>query len=431
MKHTIPENKSKPLLNEMANAVAKCVHCGFCLPACPTYKVLEEEMDSPRGRIILMKSVLEEGIDLEEAMPYIDHCLGCLSCESACPSGVPYGKLLSPFRSLAEQKRHRPARARLTRWITKETFPFPGRFRFATRLAKFAKPTSRFVSGQLRAMLDLVPDSIPRNQILPPVYPARGTRRAKVALQTGCVQQVLAQEINWATLRVLSRNGIEVVVPQNQGCCGALALHSGDRNSAKSLALHNLNNFPDDVDAIITNAAGCGSCMHEYPLLFRGSEFEELAIIFDRKVTDISVFLNEINLEPIPTNPYPIKAAYHDACHLAHAQKITQEPRDLLLKVTNLTIMPIEEADICCGSAGSYNLEHPDIAQQLGQRKAKNILDTGADVVITGNIGCLVQLRAPLSHPDGGVGGSRKAIPVLHTIEFIDQAYQEKLKYNQ
>ncbi len=427
MKHTIPIEEYGPLATEMANAVAKCVHCGFCLPACPTYNVLHQEMDSPRGRIILMKSVLEEDIELEDAMPYIDHCLGCLSCESACPSGVPYGELLSPFRSFAENNRHRPTEERLTRWITKETLPFPERFRIAARVGKLAKPASTIFPKQFRSMLDLRPDSIPQQQDLPSVFPAEGTRRARVALQTGCVQQVLAQEINWATLRVLARNGIEVIIPKHQGCCGALAMHTGDRITARSLAVNNLNAFPDDVDAIITNAAGCGSSMQEYPLLFKGSKFEESALTFSQNIYDISVFLNEIDMVPIPPNANPITVAYHDACHLAHAQGVTQEPRELLLKVPNLTIIPLNEGDLCCGSAGSYNLEQPEIAQKLGHRKAENILNTGADAVATGNIGCLVQLRTHLSQLNGGVGASPKQIPVWHTIELIDKAYQGKL----
>jgi glycolate oxidase iron-sulfur subunit len=427
MKHTIPIEEYGPLATEMANAVAKCVHCGFCLPACPTYNVLDQEMDSPRGRIILMKSVLEGNIDLEDVMPYIDHCLGCLGCESACPSGVSYGELLSPFRSFAEENRHRPAEERLTRWVTKETLPFPQRFRLATQVGKFAKPASSVFPSQFQSMLDLIPESIPPQQVLPIVHPAIGARRARVALQIGCVQQVLAQEINWATLRVLARNGIEVVIPQSQGCCGALALHTGDKLTARSLAINNLNSFPDDVDAIITNAAGCGSSMHEYPRLFKGTEFEEAAITFSQRVYDISVFLSEIDIEPIPPNANPITIAYQDACHLAHAQGVTQEPRELLLKIPNLSILPIKEGDLCCGSAGSYSLEQPKIAQQLGHRKAENILDTGADAVITGNIGCLIQLRTHLSQLNGGNRGSQKPIPVWHTIEIIDKAYQEEL----
>lgn len=427
MKHTIPLEDLGPLASDMADAVSKCVHCGFCLPACPTYNVLHQEMDSPRGRIILMKSVLEGDIDLEEAIPYIDHCLGCLSCQTACPSGVEYGNLLSPFRFYSESKRKRPADERFSRWVTKETLPYPDRFRLANQIGKFTKPASGALPRQFQAMLHLIPESIPQKQTLPFVYPPVGSRKARVALLTGCVQQVLAQEINWATLRVLARNGVEVVIPHTQGCCGALALHTGDSVSAKSLAEKNLFAFPDDVDAIITNAAGCGSGMQEYPHILKDSDLEENAISFSKKVVDISVFLSEFDILAIPPLKTPINVAYHDACHLAHAQGVTQEPRTLLNQIPNMTIKAIKEEDLCCGSAGSYNLEQPEIAEQLGRRKVNNILDTGADAVVTGNIGCLIQLRTHLSKLNGNQREAGIDIPVWHTIEIIDLAYREEL----
>ncbi len=427
MKHTIPIEDLGPLASDMADAVSKCVHCGFCLPACPTYNVLHQEMDSPRGRIILMKSVLEGEVDLEEAIPYIDHCLGCLSCQTACPSGVEYGNLLSPFRFYSETNRKRPADERFSRWITKETLPYPDRFRLANQIGKFSKPASGVFPRQFQAMLQLIPENIPQKQTLPLVYPAEGTRKSRVALLTGCVQQVLAQEINWATLRVLARNGVEVVIPPDQGCCGALALHTGDRISAESLAEKNFFAFPEDVDAIITNAAGCGSGMHEYPHIFKGTKWEEYANSFARKVIDISVFLSEINIQAIPPLKTQFKVAYHDACHLAHAQGVTLEPRILLNQIPNLSVEAIKEEDLCCGSAGSYNLEQPEIAMQLGRRKTNNILATGADAVITGNIGCLIQLRTHLSELNGQKSGTGKSFPVWHTIEFIDLAYRQEL----
>lgn len=427
MKHTIPLKDLGPMASDISDAVSKCVHCGFCLPACPTYNVLHQEMDSPRGRIILMKSVLEGEIDLEEAVPYIDHCLGCLSCQTACPSGVEYGKLLSPFRFYSESKRKRPADERISRWITKETFPYPDRFRLANQVGKFSKSISGAFPKRFQAMLQLIPESIPERQTLPFVYPAEGVRRARVALLAGCVQQILAQEINLATLRVLARNGVEVVIPPDQGCCGALALHTGDSKSARSLAERNLLAFPSDVDAIITNAAGCGSGMREYPNIFKGSELSEFANKFATKVIDISEFLSELDVIDVPPLKKPIQIAYHDACHLAHAQGVTQEPRWLLNKIPNLTLIPIKEAELCCGSAGSYNLEQPEIAEQLGKRKVQNILDTGADAVVTGNIGCLIQLRTHLSVLNVNIREGNKDFPVWHTIELIDLAYREEL----
>jgi len=371
-----------------------------------------------------MKSVLEGDIDLEEAVSYIDQCLGCLSCQSACPSGVIYGDLLSPFRVFAEDNRRRPADERLIRWITKETLPFPDRFRWATRLGNFARPASTLIPSQLQTMVDLIPEKIPSSQTLPSTYPAQGKRRARIALLTGCVQQVLAQEINWATLRVLSHNGIEVIIPHNQGCCGALALHTGDNKTAQKLAINNLRSFPGDVDAIITNAAGCGSSMHEYPLLLKSTDYEEAAVNFSQRVYDISVFLDEFDIDPPPPLSKALKIAYHDACHLAHAQGVTQEPRKLLQKIPNITLLPIKDGELCCGSAGSYNIEQPDIAQELGKQKAENILATEADVVVTGNTGCLIQIRAHLNKFTGKNGGSRKTPLVLHTIEIIDKAYR-------
>jgi glycolate oxidase iron-sulfur subunit len=427
MKHAINLDDYGPLAAEMADAVSKCVHCGFCLPACPTYKVLQEEMDSPRGRIILMKSALEKEISIDEALPYIDHCLGCLGCVSVCPSGVEYGNLISPFRVIAENYRQRTIDDNFSRWVTKKTLPYPGRFYFVTKLGNLSRFLSPVLPTQFQPMLDMVPESIPPRETLPEFVPAQGKKRGKVALQAGCVQQVLAQEINWATIRVLTRNGFDVVIPKNQGCCGALALHTGDHQTAFDLAKHNMDQFPTDVDAIISNAAGCGSAMHEYPLLFKETEFEDTAKLFSRKVMDISVFLAGIELLPIPNSHKALRVAYHDACHLSHAQGITREPRWLLNQIPYLTLVPINDGDLCCGSAGSYNLEQPEIASKLGSRKAKNILNTHADAVATGNIGCLVQLQNHLAKMNRQISSEQIDTPVMHTIELIDLAYQEKL----
>lgn len=427
MKHSIPIEEIGPLAEEMADAVTKCVHCGLCLPACPTYKLLNEEMDSPRGRIILMKEVLEGDLDLGQAVPYIDHCLGCLSCQTACPSGVEYGELLTPFRSIAENHRQRPAGERFSRWLAKETLPFPTRFRVATNAGKFARPLSGVLPAQCDAMLDLIPESIPDSTPIPAFYPAVGKPHGRVALLTGCVQQVLAQEINWATLRVLALNGIEVIIPQKQGCCGALALHTGDLASAQELGAHNLSVFPKDIDAVITNAAGCGSCMKEYPRLFYGTELEAQASEFANKVKDISVYLAEIELNSPAPSKSELKIAYHDACHLAHAQRVTHQPRALLEQIPNVSLVSIQEGEFCCGSAGSYNIEQPELATRLGKRKAENILNTGADIVVAGNIGCLIQIRKYIDEILEENGDKASKIPVVHTIEILDRAYQQTL----
>jgi glycolate oxidase iron-sulfur subunit len=401
----------------MAHAVGACVHCGFCLPACPTYTVLGDEMDSPRGRIVLMKSVLEGEVELEDALTYIDRCLGCLGCVTACPSGVSYGELIMPFRAYAQERRSRSLPAKATRRLVLETLPYPARFRLAALSGNLVKPAQGLLPGQLRAMLNLLPESLPDAQALPEVFPAQGARRKRVALLAGCVQQGLAPEINWATLRVLARNGVEVIIPGGQGCCGALALHMGETDLARRQALHNIQILSIDVDAILTNAAGCGSGMKEYPLLFKGTQWERQAQDFAARVQDISVFLDALELEAPPPLPQPVQIAYHDACHLAHAQGVTAAPRRLLAAIPNLTLVNFPEADLCCGSAGSYNLEQPETARLLGERKARNIHASGATAVATGNIGCLVQLRNHLA-------SQGRPLPVWHTLEVLDRAYR-------
>ena len=419
MRHSIPVESLGPQAPSMAEAVASCVHCGFCLPACPTYLALGEEMDSPRGRILLMKGALEGELSQEEVLPHIDRCLGCLACVTACPSGVEYGELLTPFREMTEKRRSRSAMEALTRTLTNQTLPYPGRFRAAAVLGCFTKVFKPFLPEALRTMLDLLPDRLPPPVPLPPISPARGSRRARVALLSGCVQQVLTPGINRATVDVLTSNGVEVVIPRRQGCCGALSMHSGAADQARALARHNFNAFNlGEVDAVVTNAAGCGSGMHEYPLLFAGEPEEQAARDFAEKVQDVTVFLDALGIEPPPALPAPMTVAYHDACHLAHAQGVTDAPRRLLGAVPNLTLVPVPEGEICCGSAGSYNIEQPEIAAQLGQRKAEAILGTGAQAVVTGNIGCMTQIDSHLRR----LG---KPLPIYHTVELLNPAYPD------
>jgi glycolate oxidase iron-sulfur subunit len=417
MQHAIELTPLGPQGPAMAEAIEKCVHCGFCLSACPTYKVLGEEMDSPRGRIYLMKGILEGELPLNDTLPYIDRCLGCMACVTACPSGVEYGDLLAPFRAKAEPQRDRPLLDRAARMLINQTLPFPNRFRAAAFTGKLAKPFRKLLPRQFSAMLDLLPEETLAAAPLPAVIPAIGTRRARVALLAGCVQQVLAPSINQATIEVLTRNGVEVLIPPSQGCCGSLALHTGEASMARSLARRNFGAFPADVDAIITNAAGCGSGIHEYGLLFAGTDDEERAKAFSAKARDISVFLDDLGLLPPPALPEPLIVAYHDACHLAHAQRVTQPPRRLLAAIPNVTVREMYEGDLCCGSAGTYNLEQPEIAHQLGQRKANNIVASGAQMVVMGNIGCMTQIRTHLAQLE-------QPLPVLHTIELLAQAYR-------
>ena len=300
--------------------------------------------------------------------------------------------------------------------LVRQTLPYPDRFRQAVRAGKLGRSLRGALPGALGAMLDLLPESLPEAPPLPEFYPAVGVRRARVALLAGCVQQVLAPQINWATLRVLARNGVEVVIPKQQGCCGSLSMHVGEEKQARAFARNNMSIFPGDVDAIITNAAGCGSGMHEYGLLFAGTMYEVPARAFADKVQDISAFLAYLGIEEPPALAEPLTVAYHDACHLSHAQGIRSQPRALLAKIPNLTVVEIPEGELCCGSAGTYNLEQPELAAEIGERKARNIVSTHADAVVAGNIGCLVQIDKyveTIGHP----------LPVWHTVELLDRAY--------
>lgn len=419
MQHKIPTQDLGPMGDLMAEAVQKCVHCGFCLAACPTYKVMEQEMDTPRGRIILMKDVLEDSLQLEKALPHVDQCLGCLACETACPSGVEYKHLLAPFREKAEEERPPNLLNRLRRKLLLFTLPHPKRFRLGAKLGRLAKPITGLLPKTLRPMLELLPSKLPANENLEASYPAEGKRRASVALLKGCAQQVLAPEINRATINVLTRNGVDVIIPKEQQCCGALAWHIGEAETARNNARANLKAFPSDVDAIITNAAGCGSGLHEYSLMLKGEPEEKEAEQFALRVKDITVFLDQLGIETPPALARPVKLTYQDACHLRHAQRVEDPPRRLLAQIPNLEIIEMDEAEICCGSAGTYNIDQPETAKELGQRKIQNLLNTGAELAASGNIGCLTQLRTHL--------GKRECPRVMHTIEILDAAYRQKL----
>jgi len=417
--HQIRPEEHGPLGEPMVNAVQSCVHCGFCLAACPTYRELGQEMDTPRGRIVLMKQVLEGALPLAEVLPHVDRCLGCLACEPACPSGVQYRDLLSSFRAIAEKKRSRPFMERVRRWLVSATLPYPARFRIAAWIGRFAREFAPIFPKAIRPMLDLIPARVPPWQTWPEISPARGPRRARVALLAGCAQQVLAPDINTATIEVLTRNGVEVVIPPAQGCCGALAWHVGDLGSAQAFARRNLGAFPDDVDAIVTNAAGCGSGLHEYHLILAGTELADAAEKFRHRVCDAAVFLSRLgSLTPFPDGGKVQRIACHDACHLLNAQGIRNEPRKLLRSIPGATIVDLPDPHLCCGSAGTYNMDQPEIAASLGAARARTIAETGADVVATGNIGCLTQLTLHLAR-------SHSPIPVRHTMQILRDAYRE------
>ncbi|TWU02232.1 (Fe-S)-binding protein [Stieleria varia] len=422
MRHEIKPDEHGPMGQAMADAVSTCVHCGFCLAACPTYKELQQETDSPRGRIILMKEVLEGTLPLAQAAPHIDACLGCLACEPACPSGVKYGELISPFRALTQADRPQSLGQRFQRTAAQMTLPYPGRFRLAALMGRFAKPIAKWLPGPMRVMLDLLPAKLPSNQTLAASYPSIGKRRGRVALLTGCAQTVLDPDINLATIDVLTRNGVEVVLPQSQGCCGALSWHVGNHKQATKFAVNNLHAFPEDVDAIVTNAAGCGSGMHEYPLMLRGTEYEDAAKQFASRVCDVSVYLSRLGeLLPIANPGRKVRVAYHDACHLANAQGIRREPRSLLHLIPGIELVELVDLHLCCGSAGTYSMDQPEIAASLGQQKADRVIETGCDYVATGNIGCMTQLANHLQRR-----GSN--IKVRHTVQIIRDAYEGELR---
>jgi glycolate oxidase iron-sulfur subunit len=422
MNHNIPVKELGVAGEIMAHAVDACVHCGFCLPACPTYQLLGDEMDSPRGRIFLMKEVLEGHLDLLEVTDHLDRCLGCQGCVTACPSGVPYGELISTFRSYSEPLRPRGLLERGQRTAIQKILPKPALFRAGAMLGKLAKPFKGILPQMLKAPLELLPDHVQPAYKMPEKVEAKGTLRARVAFLSGCAQQVLEPNFNAATLRVLAHNGVEVILPKAQGCCGAAAMHTGYHHDAMSMARQNLKAFGDleGIDAIISNAAGCGSGLKEYALLFKGEPEEELAKAFVAKVKDVSVFLAELGLRPIVPLTKNIKVAYHDACHLAHAQGVKAQPRAILREVAGLELLEVPEGDLCCGSAGTYNLEQPVLAGQLGERKARNILATGADMVVSGNIGCHTQIKSHLAK----LG---RPIPIYHTLELLDLAYRGEL----
>ncbi|MEN2982045.1 MAG: heterodisulfide reductase-related iron-sulfur binding cluster [Thermus sp.] len=414
MQHRIPVETLGPEGEVMAHAIEACVHCGFCLPTCPTYLVLQEEMDSPRGRIFLMKEVLEGNLGLEEALPYLDRCLACQACVTACPSGVPYGELIAAFRLHTEEKRHRYPLERAYRLALLRTLPYPGRFRPLAELGARLKPLLQPLPlpKPLKAPLELLPPRLEREEGYAEVYPAKGERKARVGLLLGCAQRVLRPSINRATIKVLQENGLEVLAVREQVCCGALNLHAGDKEGARALARQNLRAFRE-VDFVVTNAAGCGSGMKEYPLLFLGEAEEEEARRLAAKVKDLTAILAEVGFTPPPPPKKPLRVAYHDACHLAHAQGVREAPRRLL-KAAGVEVLEPREWEICCGSAGTYNLFQPGIAEALGRRKAENLMATQPHLVVTGNIGCLTQIQAYLD----------ARIPVLHTAELLALLYE-------
>ena len=423
MQHSVDPALLGPRGPAMTDAIARCVHCGFCLPVCPTYQEMGEEMDSPRGRIVLMKEVLEGHLEASEARPYVDRCLGCLACEPACPSGVGYRDLLHGFREQTRESASRPRLDRLRRRAVHAVLPSPRLFRWGLGAARAFGFTRRALPATWRPLIDMarsLPWPLPSAEPLPVEIESEGPRRARVGLMTGCVQEALAPRISRAAIRVLARNGVEVVVPRAQGCCGSLALHDGEAERARELALGNFRAFPSDLDAILTSAAGCGSGISEYPALFDGNAGFEAASRFSEKAIDVATFLDDLGLVEVPPLPGPLLLAYQGACHLEQAQGVVAQPRRLLRQIEGLELVGLGDGERCCGSAGTYNLDQPQIAAQLGRAKAAAVIASGADLLASGNVGCLVQIRMHL----GALGSS---VPVHHTVEVLDLAYRGEL----
>lgn len=405
--------------------LSRCVHCGFCLPTCPTYGVLGVEMDSPRGRIRLMQNVWEGRIDIasDELERHIGACLDCRACETACPSGVEYGKLVEATRSQLERARKRSPMAAAVRAVAfRALIPQPALLALFARVSIVSRRLGvahvlRLVG--LRRMADLlalVPEH-GSSQALPAVFPAVGARRGRVALFEGCVMRAAFADTNAATARVLARNGIEVVVPKEQTCCGALHAHAGDRGDSRELAKRNIAALEAlDVDAFIVNAAGCGAHLKEYGWLLKDDPaWHERAERFGARVRDATEHLAAVGLVARP-GPLRARAGYDDPCHLLHGQKIKDQPRALLGAIPGLELVPLVEADWCCGSAGTYNVTQPDLSRQLLERKVGHILRSGANMVVTANPGCHMQIAA-------GLRAAGADIAVVHVMDVLDRAY--------
>jgi glycolate oxidase iron-sulfur subunit len=416
----------RPPSHELAD---DCVHCGFCLPTCPTYVLWGQEADSPRGRIYLMKAGLDGRASWDAAYQrHFDACLGCMACVTACPSGVQYDRLIEATRPQVERHGSRSAGDRLFREFVFSIFPRPDRLR-AIRgpLALYQKSglqrlvrasgLMKLMPGRLAAMEQLLPPvSTDGASELPATTPALGERRRRVGLLLGCVQRVFFSSVNHATARVLSAEGCEVVTPPGQECCGALMMHSGREADAVAAARRMIDVFEQaNVDQVVINAAGCGSAMKEYGILLRDDPaYAERARRFSAKCVDVTELLAELDPRA-PRQPLPRTVAYHDACHLQHAQRVKAAPRQVLKTIPGLEIKEIAESDVCCGSAGIYNLLEPEAATALRDRKVANILKTGATTIVSGNPGCLMQIRA-------GLEAAGRPIPSRHTIELLDES---------
>ncbi|HEY3534381.1 MAG TPA: heterodisulfide reductase-related iron-sulfur binding cluster [Pedococcus sp.] len=403
--------------------IADCVHCGFCLPTCPTYVLWGEEMDSPRGRIHLMDQV-NHGEPLEPTVQHFDACLGCLACVTACPSGVQYDKLINATRPQVERNHRRGPGDRALREAIFALFPYPRRLRALrgplrlhqrSGLSALLRKSGvlQRVSPHLAAMESLAPE-LTKAVRVPERVPARGPRRGVVGMLLGCVQREFFPGVNAATARVLAAEGFDVIAPQGQGCCGALSAHSGREPEAQRLARDLIDTFERaGVEHLVVNSAGCGSAMKEYAeLLADDPAYASRAAALAARVRDVSEFLAEVG-PAAERHPLGVSVAYHDACHLGHAQGVRSQPRELLRGIPGLEVREIREAALCCGSAGVWNLLNPEPARELGDRKAANVVATGAELLVTANPGCLMQISS-------AIGRAGKSMAIAHTVEVLD-----------
>lgn len=415
-----------------------CVHCGFCLATCPSYRVIGKETDSPRGRVYLMSELNKGQIPLSPAtVEHFDSCLGCLACATACPAGVEYGELIAATRPQIERNHTRPWIEQLFRQVLFATFPYPRRLRWLLRpLALYQRTGLQAFLRRSRLLETLLPQPLVAMESLAPpitadafsepwpeVIPAQGTRKYRVGMILGCVQRVFLPEVNAATIRVLTANGCEVIVPQRQGCCAALSHHQGQEAQAQTLARQMIDAFANyELDAVVINASGCGHTLKEYgQILADDSEYCDRAQTFANQVQDVQEFLASTDTDgqarftaPLsPLQSEPLTVVYQDACHMLHGQKIQMQPRQLLQRIPGLELREPADAALCCGSAGIYNILQPEVGEELGRQKVRNLCNTQATVIASANVGCNMQIRKHLTLQE-------QSIPVLHPMQLLD-----------
>ncbi len=409
-----PEQLTDPGTSRANDILRACVHCGFCTATCPTYQILGDELDSPRGRIYLIKDMLEnERVPDEKTVKHIDRCLSCLACMTTCPSGVHYMHLVDHARAYIEQNYKRPLSDRALRWVLARILPYPYRFRLALLGAKMGRPFMRFIPDpRLRAMIEMAPKVIPpvsRNDDPQTFHVA--DKKMRVALMTGCAQRALNTDINDATIRLLTRLGAEVVIPKGQGCCGALTHHMGKETESHATAAKNIRAWVAEMDAgldaIVINTSGCGTTVKDYGHMFRNSDLAADAARVSAIALDVSEVLMKLDMPEGGVKD--TKVAYHAACSLQHGQQIKTHPKTLLKKA-GFTVLEPADSHLCCGSAGTYNLMQPEISGQLRDRKVQTLEALKPDIIAAGNIGCMMQI------------GSASETPIVHTVELLDWA---------